>query len=98
MLSTRFGYFRPARLAERFARAFRDGDSLVCRVPFGAAFFQGAFGLADFFVDFGIDHFLPLSISSPVTSRWLPISGGVPVSIPFATSNSTTGCGLSTFR
>ncbi len=40
----------------------------------------------------------PFSISASLTFRWAPTSGGVPVTIAFATSNSTSGCGLSTVR
>jgi hypothetical protein len=43
MLSTRLGYDRPARFAARLAAAFFAGVNLRCRVPFGAAFFHGAF-------------------------------------------------------
>jgi hypothetical protein len=35
-------------LAARFALAFCDGDSLVCRLPVGAVLFQEALRLADF--------------------------------------------------
>jgi hypothetical protein len=35
--------------------------------------------------------------SPPLTSRCFPMSGGVPVTMPLTSSNSTTGLGLSTF-
>ena len=53
MLSTRFGYGRPAFLADRLARAFCAGEREVWRAFLGAAFFQGAFRFADL-VDLGI--------------------------------------------
>ena len=42
--------------------------------------------------------YLPRSTSAPLSSRCSPTLGGVPVAIPFATSNSTTGQGLSPAR
>lgn len=43
MLSTRFGYGRPAAFARLRAWAFCDGDSgLECEAPFGLDVFQGA--------------------------------------------------------
>lgn len=43
MLSTKLGYFRPARLAAAFAFALVFGVNFVCRLFFGAGFFHGAF-------------------------------------------------------
>lgn len=41
MLSTRFGYGRPARFAEAFAIALLFALNLVCRLLRDAGFFQG---------------------------------------------------------
>lgn len=43
MLSTKLGYFRPARLAAAFAPALFFGVSFVCRLLFGAGLSQGSF-------------------------------------------------------
>lgn len=43
MLSTRFGYGRPAARAKAFARALFLGVNFVRELPFGAFHFQGSF-------------------------------------------------------
>lgn len=50
MLSTRFGYGRPARWAARLAFALSAGDSFECPEPWGGAFFHGALRAGAFFV------------------------------------------------
>ena len=77
MLSTRFGYGRPARLAAAFADLFSDDVCFFCDAPLGAARFHGA--LADvfffdvvFFVDDRVDRFFA-GIVTPAL-RWARVA------------------------
>ena len=65
MLSTRFRYRRPARRAEALAFRLLLPLSFVCRLFFGAAFFQGALRDDDFF------RFPGMQFNRARTKSWL---------------------------